>query len=441
MTIIVLMPALLCVITLCLWPDEKVFRNIVLPVVLLCPLIYLWKVALLPPIDFSDAVLLPLGVAMVLRSLRGWQFSLIDLWIALFVFSTFWADHTLGRSTTSIFELFDAVCTTLIPYMAGKLLIEGHDGRIPVVRRIVTLLVGISLVASIEFFAAVNPWERLFSQSFPHDLFDWTRQFRGGHARITGPFWQAELAGTMLMLGVILALWLARYAEGGQRFRSARWFPFRKSTIFVATLVIGIFLTQSRGPELGLLFAVPIALIGRSRRVLRSTLLTMFFLALAGTTSYLAISNYAASRAPSSEEQQTAQYRAIMIKHYLPLAEHSGAWGFGPLFPTFSIYKSIDNEYLYVALVQGWVGLGTFLLASAGTLYHLVWGAIYHREKEDRAFAFTLLGAFLGFLVILATVFLGYQPHIFFFLIVGWAQALKRPVEKQAGLGLQQIYT
>jgi hypothetical protein len=441
MTIVVLIPALLCVVALFLWPVEKVFRNIALPVVLLCPLIYFWKVALLPPIDFSDAVLLPLGVAMGLRCLRRWQFSLVDLWMALFVFSTFWADHTLGRSTTSIFELFDAVCTTLIPYMAGKLLIEQRGGRVATLRRIVVLLFGISLAASVEFFAAINPWEKFFSLFFPRDLFDWTRQFRAGHARMTGPFWQAELAGTMLMLGVILALWLARYADWGQRLRSALWIPLRKSSLVVATLVIAIFLTQSRGPELGLLFAVPIALIGRSRHVLRSTLLTLLFLAVVGTTAYVAIANYSATRAPTSEEQQTAQYRAIMIKHYVPLAEHGGPWGFGPQFPTFSIYKSIDNEYLYVALVQGWVGLTTFLLISGGTMYHLVWAAIYNSEKPDRAFAFTLLGVFLGMLVILATVFLGYQPQIFFFLIAGWAQALNMSAEKRRLPEFERIYT
>jgi hypothetical protein len=289
--------------------------------------------------------------------------------------------------------------------------------------------------------AAINPWERVLSNFFPQDLFGWDRQFRGGHARITGPFWQAELAGTMFMIGVILALWLARYAHWGARFRAALWIPFRKSSAVIAALVVCVFLTQSRGPELGLLFATPVALIGRSRRVLRSTLLAVIFLVVGGALAYTAIMKYAATKASTGDEAQTAAYRAVLITKYVPMAEHSGPFGLGPEFPRFGIYVSIDNEYLLLALMQGWVGLGTFLLISLGTVYNLVWAAVYNREKADRAFAFTLLGVFLGMLVIIATVFLGYQTHMFFFLIAGWAQAIKRPVEAKALPVFRQVYT
>ena len=292
-----------------------------------------------------------------------------------------------------------------------------------------------------EWAFAVNPWERFFSLFFTAPVFEWTRQFRGGHARITGPFWQAELAGTMLMIGVLLSLWLARYTDWGGRFRSAAWIPLRKSSAVASMLILAVFLTQSRGPELGLLFATPIALVGRSKRVLRSALLVSAFLIFAAAVAYVGIMRYSATKSPGSEEQQTAMYRAVMINHYLPMAEQSGPWGLGPRFPRFGIYVSIDNEYLLLALVQGWVGLGTFLLLSIGTLCDMLWSAIYKPQKADRAFAFTLLGIMLGMLVILATVFLGYQPHIFFFLFVGWSQALKgqQPARRQPQL--RGVYT
>jgi len=349
----------------------------------------------------------------------------MDLWMALFVLSTCWNDFTTGQRTASTFELFDAVCTLLIPYMAGKLLIEPNGARVATVRRIVMLLFGGAVVASVEWLASINPWERLFSRFFTSDAVVWTRQFRGGRARITGPFWQAELAGTMFLIGVLLALWLAKYTNWGGRFRTALWIPFRKSTAITASLILAIFLTQSRGPELGLFFAIPIALIGRSRHILRATLLVVALLIVGGAAAYIGITKYSATNAPTSEQQETAQYRAIMIQYYVPMAQHSGPWGFGPHFPRISYLISIDNEYLFLALSQGYIGLGTFLLLCLGTLYNLTWAAIYNPETPDRAFAFTLLGLFVGILVIIATVFLGLQTHIFFFLLIGWAQSLK----------------
>jgi hypothetical protein len=441
MSIIVLIPAVLCIAALFIWEPAKVFRDIVLPVLLFCPLIFAWKVTLLPPIDFSDAVLLPLGIAIAIQSMRRWRISIMDLWLLLLVLSTCWSDHTTGQRTASIFELFDAICTILVPYMVGKLLVEPGTARAATLRRIVILLLVVALIASSEWASSLNLWRRFLSPLFPADTFLWDLQFRGGRVRITGPFWQAELAGTMFMLGALLALWLGKYQNWAGRFRSAPWIPFRKSTWAAASLILAIFLTQSRGPELGLLFGLPVALIGRSRRVLRATLLVATLLALGGAVAYTGIMKYSATKAPTSEEQQTAQYRAIMIENYVPMAEHSGPWGLGPNFPRIGTQVSIDNEYLFLALTQGWVGLGTFLLLSFGTLYNLIWAAIYNPEKDDRAFAFTLLGMFLGFLIILATVYLGLQPRIFFFLIVGWAQAIKVRREPQRHPVFQQIYT
>jgi hypothetical protein len=443
MSLIALIPAIVCTVALFFWPPAKVFRNVALPVIILLPLYYSFKAPLTPPIDFGDAVLLPLGIAIAFRGMRLWHYSFMDLWIVIFLISTCVADRLSGYATGSIFELFDKTNYVLIPYMAGKMLIEQDGNRAAIVKRIVVLMFAASIPSFYECFWRDN----LYRIAFQPYLFAntiWLTQIRNGFGRVAGPYAQAELAGMTFLVGIVLALFLARYYRWGERFRRAPWFPIRKSSLVIAVLLLALLLTQSRGPELGALIAIPIALVGRSRRVLRSIFIAAVFAAVVGSASYVAIMRYTDTRQVTSEDQSSAVYRKIMLENYLPLAEHGGPWGRGLSFLDYhaiGAQASIDNEYLLVWLTQGYVGILSFLLLVFGTLYNLVLATIYNPQKIDRSFAFTLLGIFIGLLFVIATVFLGGQPLIIFFLIVGWSETvLLRPAEREYPV-FQQVYT
>ena len=432
MSAIILIPALVSIVALFYWPPAKVFRNVTLPVVLLCPNYYFWKVTLLPPFDFADAVLLPLGIALCFGSLRRWRFSVMDLWVAFFFLSSGMSDRLSGAGTSSTFEFFDALCRAVIPYMIGKTLLEAEGERRAVLKRIVLLMFGGAVIGSYEFFGKADPFRVIFDPFFAGESFAWVTQIRYGFGRASGPFTDAEINGIMLCFGILAAMWLARYENWGRRFRRVTWIPWRKSSLIGGTLFLGLLMTQSRGPELGLLFALPVALVGRSKRVLRNTILVGTVLIVGGVSAYFALSQYSATRAPSSDEQQTAIYRALLIENYLPMALHDGAFGYGPDFPRLGerdsltgVQDSIDNEYLLLGLTQGYVGFTSFILVCLGTVGTLFWSAIYGGEKADRAFAFTLLGIFVGGLFTIATVYLGFQTYIFFFMMAGWAEAIK----------------
>lgn len=441
MPVIILIPAFICTLALCFWSPARVFRDVVLPVLLLLPIYYYWKVALLPPFDFADAVLIPLGAAMFFRCMRRWHYSLMDLWLVLFILSTCVSDRLLGANTASVFELVYSLSKILVPYMAGKLLIEQDGARPLTLQRIVLYIFAASILSMYERIAAINPFRSAFTRFFPDNDVVWTTQFRGGAARLSGPYAQAELAGMMLLFGILFALYLGHDCHWGQRFRNMPTIPIRKSWIAAGVIALALYFTQSRGPQLGFLCAVPIAFIGRSRHVLRASLIVLALLVVGGGVAYEAVVHYAVTNAPTSEQQETAAYRAQLLKDYLPIAEHSGAWGMGPHFPRIGKYVSVDNEYLFVALTQGYIGLGTLLLLIAGTLYNLVTAALYNPQSLDRSFAFTLLGIFVGILITIATVYLGNQPLIFFFLLVGWSQSLRAHRVPKPHPVFQQVYT
>ena len=448
MSFIILIPALASVVALFFWSPGTVFRNITLPVVLLCPNYFYWKVAMLPPVDFADAVFLPLGIGICLYSLRLWRLTWLDVAMGLFVLSSCASDRMTGHTTASTFELFDSVCRGAVPYLAGRLLIEQEGKRAATLRRIVVLMFAGVLVAVYEFFAKANPYKIIFQPFFKGEVFALGTQIRSGYGRLSGPFSDAEVAGMMLTFGILATMWLARYQDWGRRIRDAHWFPLRKSTLVAGALLGGLMMTQSRGPELGLVFGLPVALVGRSKRVVRSALIAAGVLLVAGVVGSLAISRYSATKSPTSDEQQTAIYRALLIKNYLPMALHDGAFGYGPNFPRMGeresltgVQDSIDNQYLFVTLTQGYVGFFSFVFMCLATVYHLTWAGIYNPAKSDRAFAFTLLGIFVAGLVTIATVYLGFQTYVFFFLMVGWAQAVRAPKRLTAAATFEAVYS
>ena len=147
---------------------------------------------------------------MVIKELPRWRPSLMDLWLGLFIFTSCYADSLNRQDVTSTFELFSAICIALIPYMAGKLLIEQNGGRNAVVKRIVFLLFLASVLSAYEYRMGQNPFTLVFARFFPEERFPWKTQIRWGFGRVSGPYGQSELAGMMLFSGLTLTLYLAQ---------------------------------------------------------------------------------------------------------------------------------------------------------------------------------------------------------------------------------------
>lgn len=440
MQIIVLIPAVLCVVALFRGSASKGFQAVFLPSMLMLPTYYFWKVPALPPIDVNEAVLIPLAGAMLLRHLKTWRVSPMDLWMAIFVFTAAHADALKHRDTASTFQLFAAIFTALVPYLAGKVLIEQEGERIATVKRMVFCLFLASLFSSYEYRMGRNPYQILMERLLPEEQFGWKTQIRWGFGRVAGPFGQSELAGMMLLAGLVLALWLSYYDLWEPRFKHAPWLPWSKGRTISCVLALTLVLTQARGPWLGTLFAVPVAFIGRSRRVLRTTILVGVFGVVFGGLLYTGMKAY--TDAPTTtNEQENATYRAHLIENYTPVVKEGGLWGWGTDFPKEKGQTSIDNEYLFVAVTQGLAGLGAFCLICLGTIQNFASAILRSTEQMERYFAFSLLGIFLGLMFTIVTVFLGNQSYLLFFLIVGWSEGMRAQPVERVELNFQQVLT
>ncbi|MBS1821247.1 MAG: O-antigen ligase family protein [Acidobacteria bacterium] len=427
MPLITFIPGIICVIVLLRSRTQDAFLNVVLPVLLLIPVDYYITIRPIPPLNMIDAVLIPLGIAMFIRDLPRWRFSRTDIWLLIYIFSFAYADYKAGQTTAAVLRWFIVLVTGLVPYMAGKLLIEQNGIRAETAKRFITLLFVASAFGLYEYVGKSNPYQYFWSHFYPGQWSGWHTQIRWGFGRVAGPYAQSELAGMIVLTGLVFALWL-----GYRRYRyrdtvTATSKPFKYAKIIAFLLFVTLGTTQARGPWIGTIIALPVAWIGLARFPKRRALL-VFIVGLAiGIPAYLAAKDYASGkRTDYGSERETAQYRAQLIDYYIPIAQLGGPWGWGALgFPRVNGQLSIDNEYLFVYLAQGYVGLTSFILLLAETAFALLREGLRTRSIRDRHFIFSLLGVVLALSFVISTVFLGAQSFELFFLIVGWSQSIR----------------
>lgn len=423
MPLIVFIPGILCMAAILQGGTRRAFLSVYLPVLLFLPDGFNVRLPHLPPMSFEDTTLLSLGIGMILMDLSRWRFSRMDCWIALFICTSAYAERIPYGVNGAFMVLVTGILECWVPYMAGKLLLERPGMRVETVSRIAVLMALASIVAMPEFLLVWNPYIHLWSHFFPGQ---WINPvIRQGFGRVAGPYEGSESAGMVLSMGLLLALWLQRSKIKSLGAIGYLDRLFKHTRIIIFVLITTLLMTQSRGPWIGAIIAVSIASIGRAKHTVRQAVL-VFGLGLAvGIPFYFMGKEYVSGpRAQYGSQQETAQYRKEMIDNYIPIAEWGGAFGWGNSFPHVAGQYSLDNEYLLVWLLQGYVGLTSLILIVVEGTSSLVRAGIKAGSIRERHFIFTLLGTLLGIAVCVYTVWLADQPYQMFFLIIGWSQAL-----------------
>jgi hypothetical protein len=209
-------------------------------------------------------------------------------------------------------------------------------------------------------------------------------------------------------------------------------FSRAKTKAMILLFTVTLLMTQARGPWIGQIFSLGIASIGRAKKPRLMALVVVAIFIFVGIPAYKSFKEYSSGpRKDYGSQQETAQYRQELLDNYIPVAKEGGAWGWGRRLPVIEGQVSIDNEYLFVWLLQGYVGLVSFTLLLLEGIMSLIWLGIKARLRSDRAFIFALLGIILGIGITVGTVYLGSQPYELFFLLIGWSQAVRLTIPAQ----------
>jgi hypothetical protein len=452
MALIILIPALACWVALAKGSVRGALINVYLPSVLLLPQYFELRFPHTPPLSFADAAIVPLGIALLVKEMRRWRWDWMDLLVLMFAasaalsegLSAALADGTWTRLFTSpaetlqsnvdngIFEFFSGITSIVLPYMVGKLLLEhgeykGQPVRKMFLRRMVVLLAVVAAISTIDFIGARSSWQLVFHHFFAEQPLMWPTQTRWGFGRIQGPYAHAILAGMVFLMGLTYWIWLRAFSpEWGTR-KIVKGMPMTVRGLVLWAILGGLLMTQSRGPWLGAILAVLFVFLMRKFPVAKATAIFLLFMAVFSVAGYYYGNKYtvAGRGQPLSEEQQSAIYRRDLIHNYVPAVMLRKAFGWGiTTYPAIGGQKSIDNEYLVVAVTQGLTGLALFLAILAGCGGRLLLLAARPMDAEDRGMVFAHLAVLIGLMTALATVYLGEQVMLLLFLIVGWVQGM-----------------
>jgi hypothetical protein len=409
---------------------EAALIQVYLPVLMLIPDYFRLPIDGLPDPTFSQCAILPIGSVLFWKIFvkREWKSSPLDFTVIAFVVWQFISDfYNVGyKDAQNMF--FDTATLAVMPYMAGKVLIEQTGFRAAVARRFVWLLFMVSVISIYEFRMGVNLFRTVISAFFPDQHTGWFTQIRWGFGRIAGPYGHAIAMGTLLAMAYLVCRWLSQTGQWERHFKRLGALPLTKSRIITGGLIAGMLMTLSRGPWLAATCGVVLASIGIGSDRKRALKRAILVLVGGGLLIYAAGKTYVngAGPADSVEEQASAAYRAILVQEYEDIAMVNPIMGWGRAnWPQVPGMESIDNNYLYIALGSGLVGVGLFILMIVMAIWRLFVAGYFAKDLDpaERAFRFTLLAVLASVAISTVTVYMASQLYPLFFMFLGWSEA------------------
>jgi hypothetical protein len=415
--------------------------DVFLPVLLLMPAIYFLRIPHIPLISCYGVVLLPLAIAALCRYPRNWRFQRADLWVLGYALAGIYTDYINLGIKDALYNLFEpGFLGGVFAYVIGKLMIEQTGCREQFVKRLAILLAAVGFLSISEFTARRNLFVAATHRFFGYVDY-WRDQYRAGFLRIKGPFMGAEEAGIVFLIGFFLAVWLWFLNRNRGGAPEQKYWGVNRSTLCLAGILLGLCLTLSRGPMLGVAAGFLIARIGMEKNQRLAWLAALVLLSVGSVVAHqrTVLYSQAASAGPASgdsvveESKASAAYRTRLYQIYEPVAEAGGLFGWsGSIYqrvaaeynPEAASFWSIDNEYLLLWVAQGKVGLTLFIFIVAEGVIALVRAVLSSQQATDTCFYYCLGGMLAGLVLVLMTVFLAGQGSILFFLCSGWIQSL-----------------
>lgn len=406
---------------------EASFLGVYLPVLLLLPEYYRWMAPGLPDPTFSQAAIVPIAAALLVRRSGRWAFSTGDVLVFGLAACVAYSEYRNAGYKEAQNLMFDMLAWLVLPYIVTKSLIEPLGLRIRFAKRLTFLLFVVSVISLYEFRVGATPYRLFLDRFFPWQGAGWVTTFRYGFARVAGPYGHAILAGIILVIGYRLQRWLEWSGHWEPTFKYFPKLPLNKARIITLGILGGVVMTMVRGPWIGAILAAGVTLIGRAKNRVRAVRIVAAAIVLIGLPAGYVLFSYASvgrenAKTPS---QESAAYRKELIDKYVAIAMEKSTWGWGRnTWPKVEGMPSIDNYYLLLALMHGLLAVGflvaTFLVMM--TRLFLRGMSLPPPLPRGSSLAFTLLGVYAAIGFSIATVFMGTQVIPLFAVITGWTE-------------------
>ncbi len=429
MSAIFLLPGLLSLYLVIRGRIEAAFLYVYLPALLLLPDGYALKFPHLPAISAAQSALIPIGAVALYRLARRGLPSLMDILVFLFIVSITASEVLRERvMNDGIFTALISFIAIFLAYAAGRTIIE-PGLRLITVRHIVILMLLVAPIGLYDWRMGQSIYGVIGQRIFKLDSVREFIQLRSGRGRLVASFNDAELAGIAFGMAAALNVWLVYLRKWGSAMNTIKKFDWlEKYHIPGILLLLCVYFTQSRGPLLAVAVGYLILQIPKftNKKIATSVVAIVIIVSAAGAYQYFSrYTNISDPGAVLNEQQGSALYRRQMNDLYQPIVKQGGFLGWGVLSrPVLPGMFSVDNEFLLVHISYGHFGYILFVLIAAETFRRLVVRSWKLQEREDQAFAVTLLAVMAVFWISLTTVYMGEQMPQIGFLLIGWSQSI-----------------
>ncbi len=402
------------------------FILVYLSSVLLLPGWARWVLPHLPDPTFDEAAILPLVAIFVIKGNSKWQFSFLDLLISLLLLVMGISEYVNAGYADAQNMIFDMLASGVFPYALAKQLINTHALRIRFAKQFVLCLSIVFVTTLYEFKFAVNPFQLVFDRFFPGQSAGWVTTFRYGFPRVAGPYGHAISNGIITLIGLQFAFWLKDNRAWEPYFKWSAG-KLRKSSAFVGAMLVEMVMTFTRGPQIGALLAYCLNWAGKGQDIKRRSLLLLSVFIFVGVPAIMWFDAYASVGRASAltQSQETAAYRKEMIDKYVDVAREKSWLGWGTSgWPKDPGMPSIDNYYLLLSLMHGFLATGLLLAILLTTIVRLYLNGLKNPPlaPPSRSLSFALAGIYAGLTFALAAVYMGLNVIPVFFLLTGFTE-------------------
>jgi len=400
---------------------RELFVTYFLPILTLIPAYYDTKlVGGIPEFAFWSAALIPLTfVWFVNEKMEGYKFSWLDVIMILHIVFIFYAQFDATGYKDGQKIVFREILKRLIPYLMLKAVMLDPKRRIAALKTILVLgaIVSFFMLYDFKFYYNIldEIWRKLWPTRVPWDGV----MSRMGFKRAPGSFAHPISAGYFFAMTTPIALWA---------WKEKIFTKPHMGTIILGLNALGVITSVSRAPIAGLFLSLVIIWFGWSRNKSISGG-ALIFTAIIGLAimvpkfvEYVSVKRSHAV----TQDQENAAYRKEMLDNYIEIIKEKPTWGWGRYtFPVVKGQKSIDNEYLFIAITSGMTNLIVYLAIIVIVLVRLLRFTLKESYDSPKGrLGWVLISAWISAVFTQATVYSGMQTTHYFFMIAAVAEAL-----------------
>lgn len=421
---LVLIPLIISAIMLVSRKPRDVFILVFLPALTLLPTYFDSELIHgTPELYFWSAALIPILIVWALKNFEGYSYHWMDLAILSYLLTVFYGQWTNSTYKEAQKILFNNMTAIFFTYVLARALCEDRKTLIRVLRMMTLLGAAVALFNMIEFRMFTNYFDEILRRIWPHHVMWDTGMVmsRWGFKRAFGPFSHPIVAGYFFSLIAPLAIWC--YFQNHYRNKNI-------GRLVVFLNVMGMLVCISRAPVIGFILGLTIIFYGWSmnKAAIMSVALVILTIILMWILpkfiEYISVTRATAE----TQEQRNMAYRKEMWAAYTEVVMERPYVGWGRFsVPSVKGLKSIDSEYLGIALASGLIALSLYIIFLLGMLLRLVRFA-YARSHDDpwARLAWCLIAGWVSAIFSQGTVYSGAQSVQYLFMLGGVGQAVIR---------------